>query len=144
MIHSTQKKKILGNTPQSALSTLLWIFISSTVLRMSWIKTSLVNSSGVACCSTPRAEPKLPNEPDVNGERGVVVLEMLENAVRGRSANAVAIKVFGTSTPTLIVRWPSSSFGVFLPNEIIAWRARAFVCQDVMTEGPVMIRVGDD
>jgi len=48
---------------------------------MSWIKTSLANSSGVASCSAPRTEPKLPNEPGVfpagdvkNGERGVVAL----------------------------------------------------------------------
>jgi len=41
---------------------------------MSWINTSLANSSGVASWSTPRADPKLPNEPDVNGERGVVAL----------------------------------------------------------------------
>ena len=55
--------------------------MSSTALRMSWINTSLANSSGVASWSAPRAEPKLPNEPAVfplgdvkNGERGVVAL----------------------------------------------------------------------
>jgi hypothetical protein len=69
-------------------------------------------------------------------------LETLENAARGRSANAMEIKEFGTSTTMLIARRlvRSGVYGYrrrrcrFSCNEITAWRARAWTCQEITTK----------